>query len=80
MLQDHTFSMRFRMGYDDFMALADLLRPALKRDEEMGLQHNGTIPVEYQVAMTLGWLAGGVHLWVHGRPCHREEYGVLLDV
>ena len=24
MLQDHTLSMRFRMGYDDFMALVDL--------------------------------------------------------
>ena len=59
MLQDHTFSMRFRMGYDGFMALVDLLRPALKRDEEMGLLRNGTIPVEYQVAMTLRLLAGG---------------------
>ena len=28
MLQDRTFSMRFRMGYDDFMALVDLVRPA----------------------------------------------------
>jgi len=59
MLQDRTFSMRFRMGYDDFMALVDLVRPAVKRDEEMGLLRNGTIPVEYQVAMTLRWLAGG---------------------
>ncbi|CAB1107031.1 unnamed protein product [Ectocarpus sp. CCAP 1310/34] len=59
MLQDHTFSMRFRMEYDDFRVLVDHLRPALQKNEKMGLLRNGAIPVEYQVAMTLRWLAGG---------------------
>ncbi|CAN0563439.1 unnamed protein product, partial [Ectocarpus sp. 12 AP-2014] len=59
MLQDHTFSLRFRMEYDDFRVLVDHLRPALQKNEKMGLLRNGAIPVEYQVAMTLRWLAGG---------------------
>jgi len=59
MLQDHTFSMRFRMDYDDFMVLVDRLRPALTKDEGVGRLRNGAVPVEYQVAMTLRWLAGG---------------------
>eukprot|EP00903_Cladosiphon_okamuranus_P005785 g5732.t1 len=58
MLQDHTFSLRFRMDYVDFIVL-DLLRPALKRNDEMGLLRNGSVPAEHQVAMTLRWLAGG---------------------
>lgn len=53
MLQDDTFAMRFRMDYDNFMDLVDRLRPALKKNEEMGLPRNGATPVEYQVAMTL---------------------------
>eukprot|EP00903_Cladosiphon_okamuranus_P012720 g11892.t1 len=57
MLQDHTFSLRFRTDYVDF--IVDLLRPALKRDDEMGLLRNGSVPADYQVATTLRWLAGG---------------------
>jgi len=58
MLQDKTFEMRFRMDYPEFLVLAGLLRPALTKDDKMGRLRNGTIPVEYQVAMTLRWLAG----------------------
>lgn len=58
MLGDGTFKGRFRMGHDDFMALADLLRTDLQRDEKMGGLRNGAIPVEYQLAMALRWLAG----------------------
>lgn len=59
MLLDNTFSMRFRMEYDDFKVLVEYLRPTLKRNQQMGGLRNGTIPVEYQLAMTLRWLAGG---------------------
>ncbi|CAB1101963.1 unnamed protein product [Ectocarpus sp. CCAP 1310/34] len=59
LLQDHTFSVRFRMEYDDFRVLIDHLRPALHKNEKMGLLRIGAIPVEYQIAMTLRWLAGG---------------------
>jgi len=59
MLLDKTFSLRFRMEYDDFKVLVELLRPSLQKNEVMGSMRNGAIPVEYQVAMTLRWLAGG---------------------
>lgn len=59
MLLDKSFSLRFRMEYDDFKVLVEHLRPALKRNEKMGALRNGTIPVEFQVALTLRWLAGG---------------------
>lgn len=58
MLGDGTFKGRFRMGHDDFMVLVDLLREDIERDTRMGELRNGAIPVEYQVAMTLRWLAG----------------------
>ncbi|CAM9564571.1 unnamed protein product, partial [Ectocarpus fasciculatus] len=58
MLGDGTFKGRFRMGHDDFMVLVDLLRADIERDTRMGELRNGAIPVEYQVAMTLRWLAG----------------------
>lgn len=58
MLADGTFSGRFRMEYEDFKILVEYLRPALQRDERMGALRNGAIPVEYQVALTLRWLAG----------------------
>ncbi|CAN0116879.1 unnamed protein product, partial [Scytosiphon promiscuus] len=50
MLMDGSFSRRFRMGFDDFKTLVELLRPALKRNERMGALRNGTIPAEFQVA------------------------------
>ncbi|CAN0370138.1 unnamed protein product, partial [Ectocarpus sp. 12 AP-2014] len=59
MVEDNTFRKRFRMDYTDFMALADILRPKLQRDEKMGALRNGSIPVEFQLAMTLRFLAGG---------------------
>ncbi|CAN0577697.1 unnamed protein product, partial [Ectocarpus sp. 12 AP-2014] len=59
MVEDNTFRKRFRMDYTDFMALADILRPKLQRDEKMGALRNGAIPVEFQLAMTLRFLAGG---------------------
>ncbi|CAN0179766.1 unnamed protein product, partial [Ectocarpus fasciculatus] len=59
MVEDNTFRRRFRMDYTDFMALADILRPKLQRDEKMGALRNGSIPVEFQLAMTLRFLAGG---------------------
>ncbi|CAN0483618.1 unnamed protein product, partial [Hapterophycus canaliculatus] len=40
------------------MVLVELLRPALARDEKMGALRNGAIAVEYQVGLTLRWLAG----------------------
>lgn len=58
MLQDDSFKGRFRMGFDDFNTLVRLLRPALERNKEMGCLRNGTVPVEFQVALTLRWLAG----------------------
>ena len=58
MLQDNTFRGRFRMDYDDFNALVRLLRKDLERNKTMGRLRNGAIPVEFQVAFTLRWLAG----------------------
>ncbi|CAN0271982.1 unnamed protein product, partial [Hapterophycus canaliculatus] len=58
MLSDETFRGRFRMQHDDFMVLVELLRPALARDEKVGALRNGAIAVEYQVGLTLRWLAG----------------------
>ncbi|CAN0494294.1 unnamed protein product, partial [Hapterophycus canaliculatus] len=59
MLGDDTFKGRFRMQHDDFMALAELLRPVLQREPKMGALRNGAVPVEYQLGLTLRWLAGG---------------------
>lgn len=59
MLEDGTFRQRFRMSYGDFMSLVDILRPKLQRDEKMGSLRNGCIPVEFQVAMALRFMAGG---------------------
>ncbi|CAN0431183.1 unnamed protein product [Pylaiella littoralis] len=58
MLGDRTFKGRFRMEHGDFMTLVEHLRPELERDTAMGGLRNGAIPVEYQVALTLRWLAG----------------------
>ncbi|CAM9682616.1 unnamed protein product, partial [Ascophyllum nodosum] len=58
MLADRTFRLRFRMEYEDFICLVTWLRPALERDRKMGNLRNGAIPVEYQVAMGVRWLAG----------------------
>lgn len=58
MLGDGTFKGRFRMEHDDFMVLVELLRNDLQRDARMGALRNGAVPVEYQVALTLRWLAG----------------------
>ncbi|CAM9584259.1 unnamed protein product, partial [Ectocarpus sp. 8 AP-2014] len=58
MLGDGTFKGRFRMELDDFMVLVELLREDLQRDARMGALRNGAVPVEYQVALTLRWLAG----------------------
>lgn len=58
MLGDGTFKGRFRMDYDDFMVLVELLRNDLQRNVAMGNLRNGAVPVEYQVAITLRWLAG----------------------
>ncbi|CAM9404269.1 unnamed protein product, partial [Ascophyllum nodosum] len=57
-LGDGTFKGRFRMHHDDFMVLVDHLRPELERNATMGALRNGAVPVEYQVALTLRWLAG----------------------
>ncbi|CAN0503667.1 unnamed protein product [Laminaria digitata] len=59
MLGDKTFKDRFRMEHDDFMSLVELFRPALQRDAKMGFLRNGAVPVEYQLAVALRWLAGG---------------------
>lgn len=59
MLGDKTFADRFRMEHEDFLKLVEVLRPALQRNEKMGALRNGAIPVEYQLAITLRWLAGG---------------------
>ncbi|CAN0149242.1 unnamed protein product, partial [Laminaria digitata] len=37
----------------------ELLRPALQRDAKMGSLRHGAVPVEYQLAVVLRWLAGG---------------------
>lgn len=58
MLGDKTFKDRFRMEHEDFMALVELLRSSLQRDVKMGALRNGAVPVEYQLAVTLRWLAG----------------------
>lgn len=58
MLGDKTFKDRFRMEHEDFMVLVELLRPALERNSKMGALRNGAVPVEYQLAITLRWLAG----------------------
>ena len=58
MLGDNTFKDRFRMEHEDFMVLVELLRPSLQRDVKMGALRNGAVPVEYQLALTLRWLAG----------------------
>lgn len=73
MLADKTFKGRFRMGYDDFMALTELLRPDLQRDEKMGALRNGAVPVEYQLAMTLRWLAGA-SIYARDRKEHRVHH------
>lgn len=59
MLADKTFRQRYRLDYDDFMVLVGLLRPKLERDARMGGLRNGAVPVEFQLAMTLRFLAGG---------------------
>lgn len=59
MVEDGTFRLRFRMDYTEFADLADMLRPKLERDEKMGALRNGVIPVEFQLAMALRFLAGG---------------------
>ncbi|CAB1107655.1 unnamed protein product [Ectocarpus sp. CCAP 1310/34] len=59
MVQDGTFRLRFRMDYTEFALLADMLRPKLERNERMGALRNGVIPVEFQLAMALRFLAGG---------------------
>lgn len=58
MLGDGTFKRRFRMDHEHFVVLVDLVRPALQRNEKMGALRNGAVPVEFQVALTLRWLAG----------------------
>ncbi|CAN0371733.1 unnamed protein product, partial [Pylaiella littoralis] len=58
MLGDGTFKGRFRMHHVDFKILVDHLRPELERDTTMGALRNGAVPVEYQVGLTLRWLAG----------------------
>ena len=58
MLGDGTFKYRVRLDYDGFMVLVELLRPSLQRDAKMGALRNGAVPVEYQLVMTLRWLAG----------------------
>ncbi|CAB1103597.1 unnamed protein product [Ectocarpus sp. CCAP 1310/34] len=81
MLQDHTFSMRFRMEYDDFR-VGSSRSPATCPAEEPAdgaaaqRRHPGGVPGRDDVAIA----RGGVHLRVHGRPCHREEYGIPRNV
>lgn len=58
MLGDNNFTDLFRMEHDDFMALVELPRPALHRDAKMGALRSGAMPVEYQLAIALRWLAG----------------------
>ncbi|CAN0233171.1 unnamed protein product, partial [Pylaiella littoralis] len=59
MLEDGTFRKRFRMDYTEFTALADILCPKLERDQQEGERHGGAVDVEFQLAMTLRFLAGG---------------------
>lgn len=59
MLDDGTFRQRFRMDHAEFQTLVGILRPKLQRNDKMGDLRNGAIPVEFQVAMTLRFLAGG---------------------
>ncbi|CAM9474244.1 unnamed protein product [Ectocarpus sp. 4 AP-2014] len=54
MVEDVTFRLRFT----EFADLADVLRPKLERDEKMGALRIGVIPVEFQLAMALRFLAG----------------------
>lgn len=58
MLDDKSFRQRFRMTHEEFIDLVEMLRPTLQRDEKMGALRNGAIPVEFQVAITLRFLAG----------------------
>ena len=43
----NTFRNRFHVGHEDFTVLAEVLRPALAKDEKMGALRNGAVPVEY---------------------------------
>lgn len=47
------------MGHEDFMVLAGMLRAQLRRDGGMGALRHGVVPVEFQLAITLRYLAGG---------------------
>ena len=59
MLADKTFRRRYRLSHDDFNVLVGLLRPKLERNSHMGGLRNGAIPVEFQLAVALRFLAGG---------------------
>ncbi|CAB1112458.1 unnamed protein product [Ectocarpus sp. CCAP 1310/34] len=65
MLQDHTFSVRFRMDYDDFRGFSrsPATCPALEREDGAAAQrrHPGGVPGRDDVEMA----RGGVHLRVH---------------
>ena len=58
MLGDGTSKDRFRLDHNDSMVLVELLRTPLQRDAKMGALRNGAVPGEYQLVMTLRWLAG----------------------
>lgn len=70
------------MEHTDFIVLVGMLRPKLQRDAKMGALRNGAIPVEYQVARALRWLAGGsVYECMDGHVIARSTaYAVVHDV
>ncbi|CAM9097321.1 unnamed protein product, partial [Laminaria digitata] len=59
LIDNGTFLERFRMEHEDFMVLVEMLRAELWRDAGMGALRNGAVPVEFQLAITLRYLAGG---------------------
>lgn len=75
-LGDRTFKGRFRMDHADFMVLVEHLRQVLERNAAMGALRNVAVPVEYQVALTLRWLASASYVRGYGRACHRQEHRI----
>lgn len=53
------FRQKFYMEHRDFMVFVELLRPRLERNARMGALRNGAVPIEWQVALEVAYLAGG---------------------
>ena len=61
------------------MVLVELLRPSLERYTRMGTLRNGSIPVEYQLAITLRWLADvSIYDGMDGRVIARSTAYALV--